>query len=81
MLTRALAAELAPHIRVNAISPGTVLFPEDFDDAARAEVLARIPMGYAGGVEDIARTVVHLTQTPYITGQVIAVDGGRSAQL
>ena len=81
MLTRALAAELAPHIRVNAISPGTVLFPEDFDAAARAEVLARIPMGYAGGVEDIARTVVHLTRTPYITGQVIAVDGGRSAQL
>ena len=82
MLTRALAAELAPHIRVNAISPGTVLFPEDFDAAARAEVLARIPMGREGGVEDIARTVVFLaTQTGYITGQVIAVDGGRSAQL
>ena len=81
MLTRALAVELAPHVRVNAISPGTVLFPEDFDEAARAEVLARIPQGREGGVEDIARTVVHLTRTPYITGQVIAVDGGRSAQL
>ncbi|MBF5041524.1 SDR family oxidoreductase [Aggregicoccus sp. 17bor-14] len=82
MLTRALAAELAPHVRVNGISPGTVLFPEDFDEAQRKEVLARIPMGRTGGVEDIARTVVFLAKdTTYITGQVLAVDGGRSAQL
>lgn len=82
MLTRALAVELAPHVRVNAVSPGTVAFPEDFDAAAREAVLKRIPMGREGSVEDIARTVVFLArEAPYITGQVIAVDGGRSAQL
>jgi pteridine reductase len=82
MLTRALAVELAPHVRVNAISPGTVAFPESFDEAARAAVLQRIPMGREGSVEDIARVVVFLArEAPYLTGQVITVDGGRSAQL
>ncbi|MBN9682048.1 MULTISPECIES: SDR family oxidoreductase [unclassified Corallococcus] len=82
MLTRALAVELAPHVRVNAISPGVVAFPEDFDEAARKEVLDRVPMGREGSVEDVARTVVFLArEAPYLTGQVIAVDGGRSAQL
>jgi pteridine reductase len=82
MLTRALAVELAPHIRVNAVSPGTVAFPESFDAAARQAVLQRIPMGREGSVEDVARVVVFLArEAPYITGQVIAVDGGRSAQL
>jgi pteridine reductase len=82
MLTRALAVELAPHIRVNAVSPGTVAFPENFDAQAREAVLRRIPMGREGSVEDIARTVVFLArEAPYITGQVFAVDGGRSALL
>jgi pteridine reductase len=82
MLTRALAVELAPHVRVNAISPGTVAFPESFDAAAREAVLQRIPMGREGSVEDIARMVVFLAREAlYVTGQVIAVDGGRSAQL
>ncbi|WP_223639190.1 SDR family oxidoreductase [Corallococcus sp. EGB] len=82
MLTRALAVELAPHVRVNAISPGVVAFPEHFDEAARKEVLERVPMGREGSVEDVARTVVFLArEAPYLTGQVIAVDGGRSAQL
>jgi pteridine reductase len=82
MLTRALAVELAPHVRVNAISPGVVAFPEHFDAAAREEVLRRTPMGREGSVEDVARTVLFLArEAPYITGQVIAVDGGRSAQL
>ncbi|NPC73160.1 SDR family oxidoreductase [Corallococcus sp. AB004] len=82
MLTRALAVELAPHVRVNAISPGVVAFPEHFDEAARKEVLDRVPMGREGSVEDVARTVVFLArEAPYLTGQVIAVDGGRSAQL
>lgn len=82
MLTRALAVELAPHVRVNGISPGTVAFPEDFDEAARQAILQRIPLAREGSVEDIARTVVFLArEAPYITGQVIAVDGGRSAQL
>lgn len=82
MLTRALAVELAPHLRVNGVSPGTVAFPEDFDAEAREAVLRRIPMGREGSVEDIARTVVFLArEAPYITGQVLAVDGGRSALL
>ncbi|MFB1483197.1 SDR family oxidoreductase [Corallococcus sp. RDP092CA] len=82
MLTRALAVELAPHVRVNAISPGVVAFPEHFDEAARRDVLQRVPMGREGRVEDVARTVVFLArEAPYLTGQVIAVDGGRSAQL
>jgi pteridine reductase len=82
MLTRALAVELAPHVRVNAVSPGVAAFPESFDAAAREAVLQHIPMGREGSVEDIARVVVFLArEAPYITGQVVAVDGGRSAQL
>lgn len=82
MLTRALAVELAPHIRVNAVSPGVVAFPESFDAAAREAVLQRVPMGREGSVEDIGRVVVFLArEAPYITGQVVAVDGGRSARL
>ncbi|HSP79028.1 MAG TPA: SDR family oxidoreductase [Myxococcaceae bacterium] len=82
MLTRALAVELAPQVRVNAISPGTVVFPEDFDEAARQATLARIPLGRVGSAEDVARVVVFLArEAPYISGQVIAVDGARSAQL
>jgi pteridine reductase len=82
MLTRALAVELAPHIRVNAVSPGVAVFPESFDAAAREAVLQRVPMGREGSVEDIGRVVVFLArEAPYITGQVVAVDGGRSARL
>jgi pteridine reductase len=82
MLTRALAVELAPRVRVNAISPGTVVFPEDFDEAARQATLARIPLGRVGSAEDVARVVVFLArEAPYLSGQVIAVDGARSARL
>jgi pteridine reductase len=82
MLTRALALELAPKVRVNAVAPGAVAFPVDFDEQRRKEELARIPLGRIGTVEDIARTVVFLaTQAPFITGQVINVDGGRSSLL
>ncbi|HEX8441036.1 SDR family oxidoreductase [Archangium sp.] len=82
MLTRALAVELAPQVRVNGISPGTVIFPEDFDEATQKAILARIPLGRVGTAEDVARVVVFLArEAPYISGQVIAVDGARSAQL
>lgn len=82
MLTRALAVELAPSVRVNAVSPGTVAFPEDMDDATRAQILARIPMQREGHPNDIAKTVCFLAQqAPYITGQVFNVDGGWTAQL
>jgi pteridine reductase len=82
MLTRALAAELAPHVRVNAVSPGTVVFPADFDEATRARFLARIPLHREGTAEDVARAVLFLVRdAPYVTGQVLAVDGGRSCVL
>lgn len=82
MLTRALAVELAPRVRVNAVSPGTVIFPEDFDEATRAAMLRRIPLGREGDPEDVARAVLFLLRdAPYVTGQVINVDGGRSSVL
>lgn len=82
MLTRALAVELAPAIRVNAVSPGTAVFPEDFDDAMRAALLERIPLKREGSAEDIAKAVRFLVQdAPYVTGQVVNVDGGRSSVL
>lgn len=80
-LTKALAVELAPKIRVNGVSPGTVVFPEDYDEEARARILRRIPLCREGTPEDIARAVVFFAQSPYVTGQVLAVDGGRSAAL
>jgi pteridine reductase len=82
MLTRALAAELAPHVRVNAVAPGTVLFPEDFDDETRARFLARIPLRREGSASDIASAVAFLVEeAPFVTGQTLAVDGGRSVVL
>ena len=80
MLTRVLAAELAPPIRVNGVAPGAVMFPEHEDEATRQRVLARVPMGREGSAEDVARTVRFLVGGPtYITGQIVAVDGGRTA--
>lgn len=81
LLTRTLAAELAPKIRVNAVSPGTVAFPEDYDEKAKASILRRIPLGREGEPKDVARAVLFFAQSPYVTGQVLCVDGGRSAVL
>jgi pteridine reductase len=82
MLTRALAVELAPTVRVNAVAPGTVMFPEDFDEATRARFLARIPLAREGSAADVASAVAYLVcDAPFVTGQVIAVDGGRSVAL
>jgi pteridine reductase len=81
MLTRALAVELGPHVRVNAVAPGTVAFPADYDQATRDAILARVPLGREGDVFDVARAVVFLVTQPYVTGQVINVDGGRSVML
>ncbi len=80
MLTRALARELAPSVRVNAIAPGSILWPESGMDAARKRrILARTPLGRHGEPADIARAVLFLaTDAPFVTGQVLAVDGGRS---
>jgi len=79
MLTKALAGELAPDVRVNAISPGAVLWPQDMHDALKHKILSRIPMQRHGTPMDIAKTVNFLiTKADYITGQIISVDGGRS---
>lgn len=80
MSTRTLALELAPDIRVNAIAPGAILWPEtDGGEALRAAVVANIPMGHAGDPADIAQTVLFLVRDAhYVTGQVIRVDGGRA---
>ena len=80
MLTKSLARELGPEVRVNAIAPGTILWPEhDLDDAIKAQILERVPQKRSGEPMDIARTVLFLIRdAQYISGQVIAVDGGRS---
>lgn len=80
MLTRALARELAPEVRVNAIAPGPVLWPESgIDEARKQRILEQTPLQRAGSPEDIARAVLFFaTDAPFITGQVLAVDGGRS---
>lgn len=76
-LTRILARVLAPRIRVNAIAPGAVLPPDDFSDEEREREIAQTPVGTLGTPEDIVRTVLFLAGAPFITGEVIVVDGGR----
>lgn len=82
VLTKSLARELAPEVRVNAIAPGTIMWPEgeaQVSEAQKQEMLARIPLRRSGGPEDIAATALFLIRDgTYINGQVIAVDGGRS---
>ncbi len=77
-LTRLLALEWAPEVRVNAVAPGTVLFPESLTEEERTRIVSRIPLGTEGAPEDVARAVRFLASQPYVTGQVLAVDGGRA---
>ena len=82
MMTRSLARELGPEVRVNGISPGVILWPEqDADeDANREEILGRTALKRAGSPEDIARAVLFLVRDAgYITGQIVAVDGFEAA--
>ena len=77
MLTRALALELGPEVRVNSISPGAVLWPEN-DDPERMRIVAEIALERSGDPGDIARAALFLARdAPYVTGQDLAVDGGR----
>ncbi len=80
MLTRSLAKDLAPDVRVNGVSPGAILWPESgMDDATRETILKQIPLARPGQPEDIAGCVLYLVRdATYVTGQIIAVDGGRS---
>ncbi len=79
-LTRSLAVELAPAVRVNGVAPGAIAWPEDgqVDPAERARIVATTPLARVGSPEDVAQAVHFLACAPYVTGQVIAVDGGRS---
>ncbi len=80
MLTCSLAKDLAPEIRVNGVSPGAILWPENgMDDATKETILKQIPLERPGQPEDIAGCVLYLVRdATYVTGQIIAVDGGRS---
>ena len=80
MLTKGLAAALAPAIQVNAVGPGVVLLPEGFPRESERRIAARIPMGRHGTPADVAEAVRFFATCPdYITGQVLFVDGGASA--
>jgi pteridine reductase len=81
MLTKSLARELGPHVRVNAIAPGPILWPEDgLDTALQEKIIDRTALKRLGSPEDVARACLFFaTEAPYVTGQILAVDGGRSA--
>ena len=76
-LTKSLAKELAPEIRVNAVAPGAILLPTD-GSSNEEKLISTIPLGRIGNEEDISSAVFHLYKNKYITGQVLRVDGGRS---
>ena len=79
-LTRSLAVELAPRVRVNGVAPGAIAWPDDgqFDPGERERIVATTPLARVGTPEDIAQAVHFLAAAPYVTGQIVAVDGGRS---
>lgn len=80
MMTKTLAKDLAPNIRVNGVSPGAILWPDhEMNDDTKQSILNKIPLARVGESPDIAKTVAFLIEdSPYITGQIIAVDGGRN---
>lgn len=83
-LTRSLARELAPDVRVNAIAPGPILWPDDeqFDEVSRQRIISHTPLRREGTPDDIARAVHFLiADAPYVTGETINVDGGRHVAL
>jgi pteridine reductase len=82
-LTRSLAVELAPAVRVNGVAPGAIAWPEDgqFPDTERGRIVATTPLARVGAPEDIAQAVHFLACAPFVTGQILAVDGGRSIYL
>jgi pteridine reductase len=80
MLTRSLAKDLAPEVRVNGVSPGAILWPEDgMTEPVQQTILRQVPLERAGSPDDIAGCVLYLMRdAAYVTGQIIVVDGGRS---
>lgn len=84
-LTRSWAKDLAPEVRVNGVSPGAILWPEGeagMDPSAQRAILDKTPMARTGNPDDIAETIAFLIcDAPFITGQIVAVDGGRSLNM
>ena len=83
-MTKSMALELAPNVRVNSVAPGAILWPEHEQDDTNKQnsVLSKVPMGRLGCEADIAETVFFLAvNASYMTGQTIAVDGGSSNSL
>ena len=79
-LTRSLARELAPEIRVNAVAPGPILWPDDtsFDELSRQRIISHTPLRREGTPDDVAKAVQYLiADSAYVTGETINVDGGR----
>ena len=76
-VTRQLAAQLAPRVRVNAVVPGAVLPPEGWPESARRAFEEATPLRRLGSPDDVAQAVVYLASAPYVTGQLLFVDGGR----
>jgi pteridine reductase len=78
MLTKALARELAPEVRVNGIAPGPVMWPADVDVAMQAQIIDKTLLKRSGEPQDIGKAALYFaTMAPYVTGQILAVDGGR----
>ena len=79
MLTKSLSRELAPNIRVNGIAPGAILWHEnDLSEQDKKQVLSEIGLARLGSPEDIAEAILYMSKATYVTGQILAVDGGRS---
>ena len=76
-MTRALARVLAPAIRVNAVAPGAVLLPDDWDPSAAARLEGTTPLRRLGSPDDVVQAVLYLLDADYVTGEVLLVDGGR----
>ena len=78
-MTKSLAQELAPNIRVNGVAPGAILWPEnEISELEKQNVLKQVPCGRLGTMDDIAQAIEYLIDASYVSGQIIAVDGGRS---
>lgn len=79
MMTKSLACELGPEIRVNGVAPGAILWPENLDEVAKQRIVSRTFLKRQGEPNDISKTILYLIKdASYVTGQIIAVDGGRS---
>ncbi len=80
MMTQSLANELGPEVRVNGVAPGAILWPEGLDELSKQRIISKTALKRPGMPDDIAKTIAFLIEdAPYVTGQILAVDGGRSS--